>query len=163
MYNVISTYSELNNSFAALQNAPTVNKNGTIILLDNKSDNSDFLCSSLKKTGHKNEVLCFNDAEAAGQYLRENLTDVFILLQSSTSPGVQVPNTRNMVYMHEKFKSDTIPYMFLVLATEKLPQGLHTFVHCYYKPAPLNELTETLTNVVNFWKDHVFPPRVNQF
>jgi hypothetical protein len=140
-----------------------VNKNGTIIVLDNSSENGDLLCKSLARLGHKNKTLCFDDAGAAGHYLRENLTDVFLLLQNSTSPGVHVPDTRNMVYMHEKFKTDTIPYMFLVLAKDRLPAGLHTFVHCYYKPAAINELTETLANVVNFWKDHVFPPRVNQF
>ncbi len=141
-----------------------MNKGGNIILLDENVDNGNFLCKGLEGFGLKNKVICFDGAEAAGQYLRENLTDMFMLLQSSTSPAVHVPDTRNMVYMHEKFKTDTIPYMFLVLGNNKLPQkGLHTFVHCYYKPAPLNELTGTLSNVISFWKDHVFPPRVGQF
>lgn len=141
-----------------------MNKNGTIILLDNSKDNSDILCKGLESLGHKNNVVCFNDAEAAGLYLRENLTNVFILLQSSFSTTVEVPDTRNMIFIHEKFKTDTVPYMFLVLTKDRLPDsGLHTFVHCYYKPVELNELKDTLANVVNFWKDHVFPPRVAQF
>lgn len=140
-----------------------MNKNGKIILLDSDNASTDALCSSLKALGHKNEVLCFDDAEAAGYYLRQNQADVFLLLQNSASESVQVPDTRNMVYMHEKFKTDAVPYMFLVLTNDRLPTGrLHTFVHCYYKPAPLTEVTATLGDVVAFWKDHVFPPRVVQ-
>lgn len=131
-------------------------------MLDNSSDTTDFLCSSLKSSGLKNKVVCFNDAEAAGHYLLENLADVFMLLQNSASPAVQVPDTRNMVFMHEKFKTDKIPYLFLVLAKHKPAQtGVHTFIHCYYKHAPLEDLTKTLLHVISFWRDHVFPPRVN--
>ena len=138
-----------------------MNKNGTILLLDNSNEDATLLHKGIKKLGHKNELLFFDDAESAGQHLRENLTDVFMLLQNSTTPSVQIPDTRNMVYMHEKFDTDKIPYIFLVLGQNKLPQnGLHTFVHCYYKPAAVDELTITLSTVVDFWKDHVFPPRV---
>jgi hypothetical protein len=140
-----------------------LNKNGTIIVLDSDSDNIDALCKSLKGLGHNNDVLCFHDAETAGYYMREHLLDVFILLQNSTSPAVHVPDTRNMVFIHEKFNTDTIPYMFLILTKDRHPQtGLHTFVHCYYKSAEVSELKETLASVVNFWKDHIFPPKVAQ-
>jgi hypothetical protein len=137
-----------------------VNKNGKIILLDNDSTH-DALCNGLKELGYTNDVICFDDAEKAGYYLRENQLDVFLLLQSSSSPAVQVPDTRNMIFMHESFKTDNIPYTFLVLTKEKLPTGrVHTFIHCYYKPAPIEEVAQTITQVIAFWKDHVFPPRV---
>lgn len=140
-----------------------MNKSGKIILLDN-SGNTKILCDSLKQLGHKNEIDCFDDAEAAGNYLRENLQDVFMLLQDNTSAAVQVPDTRNMVFMHEKFDTEEIPYMFMVLTKTKQPvERLHTFIHCYYKPdSNSNQLTDTLGKVVNFWKDHVFPPRVTK-
>ena len=138
-----------------------VNNNGTIILLDNGIEAGSFLHKGLKELGHKNQLLLFDDAESAGEYLRQNIANVFMLLQSNTTPGVQIPNTRNMVYMHEKIDTDKIPYIFLVLSENILPQnGLHTFVHCYYKPVAVHELITTLNNVIDFWKDHVFPPRI---
>jgi len=140
-----------------------VNKNGTILLLDNDNAAGNILCDGLKALGHKNEVLCFTDPKAVAHYLIENQPDVFLLLQNTTSPGVQVPDTRNMVFMHESFKTDAIPYTFLVLTKNRLLTGrLHTFVHCYYKPAALGEVLETLASVIAFWKDHVFPPRIIQ-
>ena len=139
-----------------------MNKNGTIILLDNDSISINGICTGLKALGHKNEIHCFNDSDAVGYYLAENQADVFLLLQSTASPGVQVPDTRNMVFMHESFNTDIIPHTFLVLTKKQLLTGrLHTFIHCYYKPAAHNKVIEILAGVIDFWKDHVFPPRVN--
>ena len=136
-------------------------KNGTIVLLDNDTAASDVICNGLKALGHRNEILCFDDSEAVAQYLADNQLNVFLLMQSTTSPGVQVPDTRNMVFMHESFNTDDVPYSFLVLTKQRLLTGrLHTFIHCYYKPAAVNNVIETLAGVIAFWKDHVFPPRV---
>lgn len=141
-----------------------MNKEGKILVIDASNNNRDFLCRHLKGLGYKNEVLCFSSSQEAGDYMRENIPDIFVMMQSTEAPGIEVPDTRNMVYMHEKFKTDVLPYMFLVLTKSKTAlNSLHTFVHCYYKPAEQQELKETLENVVNFWKDHVFPPKVSGY
>jgi hypothetical protein len=141
-----------------------MNKDGKIVLLDVDEGSKDFLCQQIKTFRYKNEVICFSSSEEAGDYMRNNILDVFLLLQSTNTPGIQVHDTRNMVYMHEKFKTDVLPYMFLVLTKSKTPlNSLHTFVHCYYKPADPTELIETLRDVVDFWKDHVFPPKISAF
>ena len=148
-------------SFANYQNPTKVNKNGTIILLDTDNIAGDVLCDGIKALGHKNDIMCFDDSEAVGNYLVRNQSEVFLLLQNSASPGVEIPDTRNMVFMHESFKTDSIPYTFLVLTKERLQNGrLHTFVHCYYRMSDERELIDTLATVIAFWKDHVFPPRV---
>ena len=140
-----------------------MNKDGKILLLDVNDNSNDFLCKRLKGLGYKNEIHCFTSSEEAGEYVRNNIMDTFILLQNADAHGIQVPDTRNMIYMHEKFKTDAVPHMFMVLTKDRQLTGrLHTFVHCYYKPAPVNELAATLGTVVDFWKDHVFPPRVGQ-
>jgi len=138
-----------------------VNKNGTIVLLDNNTEANDVICNGLKALGHRNEILCFDDSEAVANYLANNQLNVFLLLQSTTSPGVNIPDTRNMIFMHESFKTDDIPHTFLVLTKQRLLIGrLHTFIHCYYKPAAVSNVVESLTSAIAFWKDHVFPPRV---
>ena len=140
-----------------------MNKNGTIVLLDNNTEANDVVCNGLKALGHRNEILCFDDSEAVANYLADNQLNVFLVLQSTASPGVHVPDTRNMIFMHESFKTDDIPYTFLVLTKQRLLTGrLHTFVHCYYKSAAVSHVIETLAGVIDFWKGHVFPPRVEQ-
>jgi len=141
-----------------------MNKDGKILLLDVNDNSNDFLCKRLKGLGYKNEIHCFTSSEEAGEYVRNNIMDTFILLQNADAPGIQVPDTRNMIYMHEKFRTDVVPYMFLVLTKNRTPlNALHTFVHCYYKPIPAEDIIETLENVIDFWKDHVFPPKVSPY
>ncbi|MXN91385.1 hypothetical protein GR160_09100 [Flavobacterium sp. Sd200] len=140
-----------------------LNKNGNIVVLDNSKDNAALIGTAINEAGHKNKVVLFDDAEAAGHYLRENQKEVFMVLQNNATPAIQLPDSRNMVYMNEKFKSNAIPYMFLVLTEHEKPTGRHTFIHCYYKTDEITGLSETLTSVVDFWKDHVFPPRVNYY
>jgi len=141
-----------------------MNKEGKIIVLDSDREHRDFLCGYLKAIGHKNELVCFSDAHEAAVFLKDNLLDVYMFFQSTNSPGVQLPNTRNMVYMHEKFKIDILPYMFLVLSTEARVKGeLHKFVHTYYKFTEPQIVSQTLAEVIDYWKDHVFPPKVNRF
>ena len=142
-----------------------MNKDGSIILLDTNTDNLSFLRDTLKLPGHKNELVYFSDANEAGVYIRENVSGAFLLLQNTEAPGIQLPDTRNMVYMHENFKTDALPYMFLVLTKDRTPLNTpHTFIHCYYKPDTVLDIAKLLVRVVDFWKGHVFPPRVtNQF
>ncbi|KGO91577.1 hypothetical protein [Flavobacterium subsaxonicum] len=142
-----------------------MNKDGTIVVLEADNDNRDFICQQIKALRYKNDVMCFSSSDEAGTYMRNNILDVFILLQSTNAPGIEVPDTRNMVYMHEKFKTDVLPYIFLVLTKSRTQlNSLHTFVHAYYKPdTEVNELANVLKGVIDFWKDHVFPPKVSPF
>lgn len=138
-----------------------MNKGGKIILVETDPDKTEQICHELTTVGHKNEMHCFTSSDEAGEFIRENLNDIFILLQSTNAPAIQMPDTRNMVYMHEKFKTDLLPYMFLVLTKNKTPLNvLHTFVHCYFKSE--DGVPQVLGGVVSFWKEHIFPPRVSR-
>jgi hypothetical protein len=137
-------------------------KDGTIILLDTDDDHSRQVCDHIKAAGFKNEFVCFTTSGEAATYIKENTTDIFILMQSTLTDAIEIEDSRNMIYMHEKFDTERIPYMFLILANQNLPVNTaHTFVHCYYKPDTPVNLAASLSNVIEFWKDHMFPPKVN--
>lgn len=137
-------------------------KNGTIILLDTDEDHSRQVCDHIKAAGFKNEFVCFTTSDEASAYIQQNIDDTFIVMQSTLTDAIEIKDSRNMIYMHEKFDTERVPYMFLILANQSLPlNATHTFVHCYYKPDTAEKLANTLISVIEFWKDHVFPPRVN--
>lgn len=136
-------------------------KDGTIILVDTDADHSRQVCDHIKASGFRNEFACFTTSADVSAYVDENITDIFMLMQSTLTDAITIADTRNMIYMHEKFNTESVPYMFLILANQSLPNVAHTFVHCYYKPDTVEHLSATLINVIDFWKDHVFPPRVN--
>jgi hypothetical protein len=139
-------------------------KDGTIIFLDTDEEYCKALCKGLLQAGHKNECVWFTNAAEAAGYLRDNLNSIFILLQSTNTQGIEIANTRNMVYMHESFDTTMLPYMLLILTQPKHDkEEQHTFVHCYYKPDNAQGLPKTLSQVVHFWKEQVFPPKIRPF
>ncbi|MFL9845050.1 hypothetical protein [Flavobacterium rhizosphaerae] len=136
-----------------------MNKEGKIILIDSNIENSDHLSKCLNSMGHKNEISVFSDTDSAGKYIRDNIPDIFVVFQSTATPRIEVPDTRNMVYMHEKFNMDEIPYMFLINSAKgKAP--MQVFVHCYYRSSDKILLSEILCDIALFWKDHIFPPKI---
>jgi len=138
-----------------------MNKSGQIILLEPDNETCGLLCSSLTAIAGKNEVVCFSDTEDASAHLAEHVSGVFLVLQNFSAPGLHLPHCRNMVYMHEKFNIESIAYMFLVQSKEETPaDGLHTFIHCYYRDTDIAALPKTFTTVIDFWSDHIFPPHL---
>lgn len=138
-------------------------KDGTILLLDINKEHCSQASEGIKAAGFRNNVVYFTAADEAASYVRENIRDIFMVMQSTATQAVDIPHTRNMVYMHEKFDTEKVPYMFLLLNQKTPLDKAHTFVHCYYKPDTADNQEETLVNVVSFWKDHVFPPKVNTY
>ena len=139
-------------------------KEGTVILLDADEEHCKALRKGLLLAGHKNKCVGFTNSAEAAAYLRENLHNVFILLQSTGTPGVEIANTRNMVYLHESFDTEKLPYMLLILTQPKdCKEEQHTFVHSYYRNDTPENLTKTLSDVLSFWKEQLFPPKIRSF
>ena len=140
-----------------------MNKEGKIVLIDSHERNRAYLEGCLKGVGSKNEVVAFGDTESAQEYVAKHLSEIFLLLQSTESPRLEVPDTRNMIYMHEKFNNAELPYMFIVNTSPGDPKGLKAFIHCYYKSSDNPTLSDTLCDVVLFWKEHIFPPKITYY
>ncbi|MFP9100289.1 hypothetical protein ACLI09_14660 [Flavobacterium sp. RHBU_24] len=137
-----------------------MNKEGSIILLHHNPDDCTALCKSLTSSVYNNKCIGFTESGEATQYIVDNLSDIFILLQSTATPSVEIPNTRNMVYMHETFDTTKLPYTLLMLTQPKVTEKQYTFIHSYYIPDTVEKVTTTLSQVVAFWRDHMFPPKV---
>jgi len=140
-----------------------MNKSGKILLVETHAETCGYLCGKLNSIAGSNEVVCFSSVDDASQYLNQHASDIFIVLQNFSSPALALSNSRNMVYMHEKFNIDSIAYMFLVQSKEDtVNNGLHTFIHCCYRPQNVPELPVVLEDVIAFWKEHVFPARLTR-
>ncbi|MES2484953.1 MAG: hypothetical protein V4581_03265 [Bacteroidota bacterium] len=138
-----------------------MNKSGQIILLEPDSETCSFLCGTLTAIANKNEVICFSNTDDASAHLAHNVSNVFLVLQNFSAPGLHLPHCRNMVFIHEKFNIESIAHMFLVQSKEETPaDGLHTFIHCYYRDTDTAALPKTFTAVIDFWNDHVFTPHL---
>jgi hypothetical protein len=134
-------------------------KNGTILLVEEDAATGSQLCDVLNDLRVPNPVVYFSDTQEATQYLIQNHEDVFVVLQNAASPGLYLPESRNMVYMHEKFNVPEVAYMFLIHPTKANDAQNHTFVHCYYRLTADSNLKQLFTDIVKYWKEHLFPAR----
>jgi hypothetical protein len=137
-----------------------MDKDGKILLVETNTQACAQLEEALNGLNMPNSVACFTDSDQASEYLNTHYNEVFMVLQNAASPGLQLPESRNMVYMHEKFNVPEVAYIFLV-QSNKLKR---TFVHCYYRMVQPEKLRNVFTEIINYWKDQVFNPaetRVN--
>ncbi len=135
-----------------------MNKDGQILLVETDPHACGQLCTALNRLQVANEILCFSDIDKASQYLKEKYEDVFLVLQNVAAPGLQLPKSRNMVYMHEKFNVPEVAYMFLIHPNTADTPPKHTFIHCYYRLAALETMSNLFQNIVEYWNNYVFPP-----
>ena len=131
-------------------------KNGKIILVEPDPHACGSFRTILHGLGLPNEVVCFSDVAMATEYLSTQYTDVFLVLQNAESDALQLPNSRNMIYMHEKFNIPEIACMFLILPHQENAQAQHTFVHTYYRSSDANALKTIFSGIAEHWKAQVF-------
>ncbi|KOS06812.1 hypothetical protein AM493_12840 [Flavobacterium akiainvivens] len=135
-----------------------MDKDGKILLVETDEQVCGELNELLAGLNIPNEVECFTDAAKASGYLNMHYNEVFLVLQNAASPGLQLPDSRNMVYMHEKFNISEVAYVFLIHPKALKGKPAHTFVHCYYRTMDTQNLKRVFTDIINYWKDQVFSP-----
>lgn len=135
-----------------------MDKDGKILLVETDTHACAQLGEVLNTLHIPNEVVCFSNAAQASEYLNKNYKDVFLVLQNVASPGLQLPNSRNMVYMHEKFNIPEVAYVFLIHPHAPAGQTRHTFLQCYYRGTDTGSLKKVFSEMVTYWKAQVFNP-----
>ncbi len=128
------------------------------MLVETDTHNCGQLHAMLNALHIHNTVVCFSDTDEATHYLKRHHKDVFLVLQNVASPGLQLPDSRNMVYMHEKFNVPEVAYMFLIHPRNTEGENHHhTFVHCYYREGNTEKLMRLFQSVIEYWQEHLFP------
>jgi hypothetical protein len=130
-------------------------KDGKILLVETDEQACGQLADVLSGLHMANETVCFSNAETASEYLSKNYNDIFMVLQNVASPGLQLPDSRNMIYMHEKFNIAEVAYVFLIHPNAP-KEKTHTFVHCYYRTAPAINLKKVFAELITYWKAQIF-------
>lgn len=131
-------------------------KDGKIILVEPDLHACGSLRTILQGLSLPNEVVCFNDVAMASEFLSAQYTNVFLVLQNAESDALQLPNSRNMIYMHEKFNIPEIACMFLILPQQENAKAQHTFVHTYYHNSDAHALKNIFSGIAEHWKAQVF-------
>jgi CheY-like chemotaxis protein len=130
-------------------------KSGPIIIVEDDLDDQEFITMALKSAGVKNSHTIFINGKLALDYLLVTEEKPFIIVCDINMPVMNGFELRQKINENAYLRQKSIPFIFLttsdshnevVYAYELTIQGF------FKKPGSLDELTNTMKEVVGYWR-----------
>jgi len=137
-----------------------MNKTGPIIIIEDDTDDQEFLADAFTDLQYPNEIIFFGDGEQALNYLTGTTIEPFIIFSDINMPKLNGMELRPKVHENEDLRLKSIPYLFfstvaeqqsVVDAYSKSVQGF------FIKPPNFNELKDLIKSIVEYWQKCVSP------
>lgn len=137
-----------------------MNKTGPIIIIEDDADDQHIFGEIFKDLDYKNEIIFFNDGEAALEYLTGTDIEPFIIFSDINMPKLNGMELRQKLHENENLRIKSIPYLFfsttaeqshVVDAYSKSVQGF------FIKPSNYKDIKDTLKVIVEYWQKCVSP------
>jgi len=137
-----------------------MNKNGSIIIIEDDLDDQALLAEVFNELKYKNEVLYFNDGVLAYDHLVNNHIEPFIVISDINLPKLNGMELREKIHNNEDLRLKCTPYLFFTTSSEqqhvidaysKSVQGF------FVKPNSFDELKRSMKLIIDYWKECVSP------
>jgi CheY-like chemotaxis protein len=137
-----------------------MNKAGPIIVIEDDLDDQEILTMVFKELLCSNEIVFFNDGEAALDYLTKTDLEPFIIFSDVNMPKLSGMELRAKIHENENLRLKSIPFLFfstvaeqahVVDAYSKSVQGF------FIKPHDYTELKATIHSIMDYWNRCVSP------
>lgn len=137
-----------------------MNKNGTIIFIEDDADDQEMLAEVFKELDYKNKILFFGDSELALQHLLTFTEEPFIVFSDINMPKLNGMELRDKVHNNENLRLKCTPYLFFTTSAEQ-----HHVIDAYsksiqgffVKPNSFADLKRVLKVIIDYWKECVSP------
>lgn len=133
-----------------------MNKTGPIIVIEDDSDDQELLVMVFKELGFKNEIIFFEDGEAALDYLIKSDVEPFIILSDINMPKLNGLELRKKVHTNEDLRIKCIPYLFFSTSAEQeyVVDAYSESVQGFFvKPHSFDKLKRTIRIIVEYWQE----------
>ena len=140
-----------------------MNKNGTIVIIEDDQDDQELLVEIFKNLGYENKIVYFQDGNDALVYLNKSDVQPFLILSDINMPKLNGFELRNRIFTDEQLQSRCIPYLFFTTAANKksVVDAYSMSVQGFFvKPTSMQALEDTIRKIVEYWKECIAP---NQF
>jgi CheY-like chemotaxis protein len=137
-----------------------MNKNGTIILIEDDFDDQMILEEIFDKLQLPNAVMFFNECEKVLEYLVTSSDKPFIIISDINLPKLSGLDLRDKLHNNEQLRIRCIPYLFLTTSVnhkdviDAYSKSIQGF---FVKPASFGKLEQLMTNIIAYWKDCTAP------
>ncbi len=131
-----------------------------VILIDDDPDDLELFSFAFKELQVDNEMVTFNDAAKALDYLKLSKQNFLFILCDINMPKTNGLDLRQKIYDDEVLRQKSIPFLFLSTADERvfIDKAYELAVQGYFKkPAHLADIKEMLSAIITYWKYSYHP------
>ena len=96
-----------------------MNKNGSIIVIEDDLDDKEILEEVFKKLNYKNKIVFFSDGEKALAYLNQATVMPFLILSDINMPRLNGMELRKKIHTDAELQIKCIPYLFFTTTANK--------------------------------------------
>ncbi len=142
-----------------------MNKDGTIIIIEDDMDDQEMLADIFIKLGYKNEVRYFTDGNDALDYLNQTEVHPFLILSDINMPKINGFELRNLVFTNQQLHNKCIPYLFFTTAADKksVIDAYSLSVQGFFKKArTVEEVENTIRKIIEYWQECIAPSSYEQ-
>lgn len=127
-----------------------------IIFVEDDLDDQEFIRDIIKKMGIKNELMFFNNARTAHEFLCRKDVQPFIIISDMNLPGATGLDLKQQIDTDPYLRAKSIPFVFLSTSINKIAVDTaykHLTVQGFFeKPSNLVELEQTIRLIFDYWK-----------
>ncbi len=135
-------------------------KHGSIILVDDDTDDQELLVNVFESLGITNEVQIFENGHEALLYLKQTPSQPFIIICDVNMPIMNGLELRRQINSNEFLRRRSIPFIFLSTSAEPHAineayemdvQGFFVKERCY------EGIQQQIKQIVDYWKECKHP------
>lgn len=137
-----------------------MNKNGPVIIIEDDMDDQMILGEVFKSLAYENNIIFFEDGNAALEYLNETNIAPFLILSDINMPKINGFDLRNKINTNTQLQIKCIPYLFFTTSGNKdsVIEAYSMSVQGFFvKPNSFHELENTIRKIVEYWKECIAP------
>ncbi|GAA3936774.1 response regulator [Chitinophaga oryziterrae] len=137
-----------------------MNKNGPLVVIEDDEDDRELFTSVFNELGYSNEIVFFEDGQAALAYIQGEDIFPFLILSDINLPKLNGFELRKMVHTNEGLSSKCIPYLFFSTSVEKeaVYDAYTMSVQGFFKkPSSYEHLKSTIRIIIEYWRECYSP------
>ena len=135
-------------------------KDGPIIIIEDDKDDQYLLDGILKDIDCGNEVVFFEDADGALDYINREDVHPFLVLSDINMPKMNGFDLRERIFTNELLSEKCIPYLFFTTGADKkmVSKAYSLSVQGFFQKPNSHALLEAMIkSIITYWKYCISP------
>jgi len=133
---------------------------GSIIILEDDKDDEEILVEIFKSINVNNELIFFNNARDALNFLAKTDKQPFLILSDINLPDMDGLTFKEKIECNELLRKKSIPFVFIsTSAAQTMVERAYdlTIQGFFKKPNSYKELETKIKLIVDYWMDCIHP------